>query len=75
MNEPKIAIFMSCYNHEPYVGEAINSVIQQTYENWELYVANDGSTDTTEGMQMIDELNKVCDKFKVAGTFAPHFEI
>ncbi|MBR2401338.1 MAG: glycosyltransferase family 2 protein [Lachnospiraceae bacterium] len=47
MNEPKIAIFMSCYNHEPYVGEAINSVIQQTYENWELYVANDGSTDKT----------------------------
>jgi len=39
------------------------------------YIEIDGSTDTTEGMQMIDELNKVCDKFKVAGTFAPHFEI
>lgn len=42
---PKVTIFMSCYNHEKYVGEAIDSIIGQTYENWELYVVNDGSTD------------------------------
>ena len=39
------------------------------------YVEIDGSTDTAEGKQMIEELNKVCDKLKVAGTFAPHVEI
>lgn len=39
------------------------------------YIEIDGSTDTIEGRQMIDELNEVCDKLKVAGTFAPHVEI
>lgn len=39
------------------------------------YIEIDGSTDTVEGKQMIDELNEVCDKLKVAGTFAPHVEI
>ncbi len=42
---PRIAIFMTCYNHEKYVNEAIDSIINQTYQNWELYVVNDASTD------------------------------
>lgn len=47
MNTPKVVIFMSCYNHEAYVREAMDSVINQTYPNWELYVVNDASTDNT----------------------------
>ena len=39
------------------------------------YIEIDGSTDTPEGKQMLEELNKVCDKLKVAGTFTPHIEI
>lgn len=39
------------------------------------YVEIDGSTDTDEGKSMINELSAVCDKLKVAGTFAPHTEI
>lgn len=39
------------------------------------YVEIDGSTDTENGVKMIEELNKVCDRLKVAGTFAPHAEI
>ena len=39
------------------------------------YIEIDGSTDTVEGQRMIDDLNKVCDKLKVAGTFVPHAEI
>ena len=39
------------------------------------YIEIDGSTDTDKGKMMLDELNKVCDKLKVAGTFAPHTEI
>ena len=42
---PRIAIYMSCYNHEEFVGEAVESILGQTYENWELYAVNDGSTD------------------------------
>ena len=39
------------------------------------YVEIDGSTDTENGMRMLEKLNKVCDELKVAGTFAPHTEI
>ena len=39
------------------------------------YIEIDGSAETEEGKQMIAELSAVCDKLKVAGTFAPHAEI
>lgn len=39
------------------------------------YIEIDGNTETEEGKKMIEELNGVCDKLKVAGTFAPHSEI
>ncbi len=39
------------------------------------YIEIDGSTDTVEGKRMLEELGKVCDRLKVAGTFAPHTEI
>ena len=39
------------------------------------YVEIDGSTETNDGKLMLEELNKVCDKLKVAGTYAPHSEI
>lgn len=38
---------MSCYNHEPFVAAAIESVIGQTYQNIEFIVADDASTDRT----------------------------
>ena len=39
------------------------------------YVEIDGNTNTDNGKRMIEELNEVCDKLKIAGTFAPHTEI
>lgn len=39
------------------------------------YIEIDGTTDTENGQKMMAELNKVCDKLKIAGTFAPHSEI
>jgi len=39
------------------------------------YVEIDGTTDTENGKKMIEELNRVCDQLKVAGTFSPHTEI
>ncbi len=39
------------------------------------YIEIDGATDTEDGRKMIEELNNVCDKLKIAGTFAPHIEI
>ncbi len=39
------------------------------------YIEIDGTTQTQEGQKMIAELSSVCDKLKIAGTFAPHSEI
>lgn len=44
---PKVSIMMACYNAEAYVGEAINSIIKQTYRDWELIIIDDGSTDNS----------------------------
>ncbi len=40
-----VSVIMPMYNSESYVGKAIESVIGQTYPNWELLVVDDGSTD------------------------------
>ena len=37
-----------CYNSEKYLYETIDSIINQTYTNWEIVAINDGSTDSTE---------------------------
>lgn len=39
---------MPCYNAEKYVADALKSLIDQTYENMEIIVVNDGSTDDSE---------------------------
>lgn len=39
------------------------------------YIEIDGTVDSDNGKKMLEELNKVCDILKVAGTFAPHTEI
>jgi glycosyltransferase involved in cell wall biosynthesis len=40
-----VSILMPCYNGEQYVTEAIQSVLNQSYEHWELLICNDASTD------------------------------
>jgi len=44
---PKITIFTSSYNHSKYLNESINSVINQTYGNFEYILIDDGSTDNS----------------------------
>lgn len=47
MKHPKISIIMPCYNQAQYLDEALQSVLGQTYSNWECIIVNDGSTDNT----------------------------
>ena len=44
---PKIEILLATYNGEKYVGEQIDSIINQTYHNWILLIRDDNSKDNT----------------------------
>ena len=45
-----VSVVMPVYNGEKFIEQAINSVLGQSYENWELLVIDDGSTDSTAGI-------------------------
>lgn len=46
--EDLVSIIMPSYNTAQYIGESIQSVIEQTYTNWELIIVDDCSTDRTD---------------------------
>lgn len=48
MNNKKISVIMPSYNHEKYLKQAIDSVLKQTYENFELIILDDCSTDNSD---------------------------
>ena len=43
----KISIIIPCYNQAQYLDEALQSVLEQSYSNWECIIVNDGSADDT----------------------------
>lgn len=56
MNVPCISVIIPAYNHEPYIAAALQSVLQQTFGDFELIVIDDGSKDNTwyEIQQIVD---------------------
>ena len=48
MEEELVSIIMPSYNTGKFIKETINSVIAQTYSNWELIIVDDCSTDNTD---------------------------
>lgn len=52
-----ISIIIPCYNIEVFVSNAVNSVLNQTNQSWEIILINDGSTDNT-----LQELTKLAEK-------------
>jgi glycosyltransferase involved in cell wall biosynthesis len=47
MKDAKVSIIVPCYNQAQYLDEALQSVLDQTYKNWECIIINDGSPDNT----------------------------
>ena len=47
MINPEISVVISAFNASNYISESLNSIINQTFKNWECIVVDDGSTDTT----------------------------
>ncbi len=44
---PKISVIVPCYNQARFLDESLQSIQDQTYENWECIIVNDGSPDNT----------------------------
>jgi glycosyltransferase involved in cell wall biosynthesis len=45
--QPKVTVLMSCYNAVKWLDEAINSILNQTFTDFEFIIIDDGSTDET----------------------------
>ena len=57
---PLVTVMIPCYNHEKFIKESIQSVIDQTYSRLELIVIDDGSKDNS--IQRIEEMRLSCEQ-------------
>lgn len=60
---PLISVILPCYNGELFIKKTINSVINQTYKNWECIVINDGSKDNS--LELIENIITNDSRFKL----------
>lgn len=49
-DQPEVAILMATYNGEKYIRDQLDSILNQTYDNWKLFIRDDGSIDNTLGI-------------------------
>lgn len=53
MTQPLVSIIIPTYNRAHLIGETLDSVMAQTYTNWECIVVDDGSTDNTAELLVV----------------------
>lgn len=51
--EPRVSVIIPAYNVSPYISQTLDSVMAQTFTNYEIILVNDGSPDTTELEEML----------------------
>ena len=54
MSNPEVSVIVPVYNGENYIERCVESILNQTYENFELLLIDDGSTDKSP---------EICDKY------------
>ncbi len=59
MEKKKVGVIIPCYNHVEFVEQAINSILSQTYQDFDVYAADDASNDGTK-----EKLLKYDDKLR-----------
>lgn len=64
MDNPLISVIIPVFNRASVVGETLNSLISQSYKNWECIIVDDGSTDKTE--VVVDEFVQKDKRFTLA---------
>ncbi len=62
MNKPLISIIIPVFNSQAYIKKCLDSIVNQTYQNLEIIVVNDGSTDNSRGI--IEEYGKSDNRIK-----------
>ncbi|MXP58575.1 glycosyltransferase family 2 protein [Pantoea sp. Taur] len=62
-NENKLAIMLCTYNGDEYLREQIDSIISQEYDDWFLFVSDDGSNDTT--LEILNEYQRALGQEKL----------
>jgi len=63
MNENKVSIITPLYNSEDFISQTIESVLAQTYKNWEMIIIDDCSTDNS--VKIVKEFQKKEDRIKL----------
>lgn len=64
MQSPLVSVIIPCYNQGQYIDEAVNSVLAQSYQNLEIIIVNDGSSDL--------ETNQILDSYSKPKTIVTH---
>ena len=63
---PILSVIVPVFNVEPYLGSCVNSILSQSFEDFELILVNDGSTDGSllvcKEFELVDSRVKVVDK-------------
>ncbi|MFA9461277.1 glycosyltransferase [Thiohalorhabdus methylotrophus] len=64
---PLVSVIIPTYNAEPFISEALDSVLEQDYPNKEIIVVDDGSTDNTEDILLLYKDNIIIEKKENGG--------